>query len=164
MAHPRAARDELRKTYAAGTPLNLACERHGIPEATARAWKQRDAGTEQDWDRQRAAQQLAAGGHVEIVQRIVGDFLEAHAETLLQVKSSDMPAVERVECLSRLSDALTKTMAALGKAAPKLSELGIAMEVLTAMTTFARAHHPKLAASLLEILEPFGRELVKKYG
>ncbi|GAB0057427.1 hypothetical protein SIID45300_01755 [Candidatus Magnetaquicoccaceae bacterium FCR-1] len=164
MAHSPTTRTLVREAYAAGAALVIACERHKVPEATARAWKQRDAGTDLDWDKLRAAHALANGGHVEVVQRILTDFLEAHAEAIRQVKEAEIAPADRVELLSRLTDALSKTMAALSRAAPKLSELGVAMEILTLLAEFVRTRHPKSAPAILDILEPFGAELVKKYG
>ncbi|MBF0192278.1 MAG: DUF1804 family protein [Magnetococcales bacterium] len=163
MAHSPATRIAVRDAYASGSPLALAAGRAGVSEATARGWKQRVADTPEDWDKLRAARTLATGGHG-VVQQILGDFLELHGEAIREVKGATLAADERVALLASLTDSLSKTMSALGKAAPRLSELGIALEVLTSLADFARNHHPKAAQPILEILEPFGAELVKRYG
>ncbi|MBF0339774.1 MAG: DUF1804 family protein [Magnetococcales bacterium] len=164
MAHSPAVRIAVRDAYASGTSLALAAERSGVPEATARAWRQRVAGTPEDWDRLRAARGLASGGHTEVVQQILRDFLELHAAAIREVKESAIAADERVALLASLTDSLSKTMAALSRAAPKLSELGVALDVLTSLADFAHTHHPKSASAIIDILEPFGAELAKKYG
>ncbi|MBF0212293.1 MAG: DUF1804 family protein [Magnetococcales bacterium] len=164
MAHSPATRLAVRDAYISGAPLALAAGRAGVSEATARGWKQRAAGSPEDWDKLRAARGMTDQGREERVRQILGDFLELHQEAIRNVRGSDKPPDEQAALLASLTDSLAKTMSALSRAAPKLSELGIALEVLTALADFARTHHPKGAAAILEILQPFGAELAKKYG
>lgn len=164
MAHTPAKRLAVRDAYLTGVPLALAAERTGVAESTVRGWRQRDAGGPEDWDKLRAARTLATGGHG-VVQQILGDFLELHGEAIREIKTSANMAPEaRVALLASLTDSLSKTMAALSKGAPKLSELGVALEVLTLLADHVQAEHPGSASAIIHILEPFGALLVKKYG
>ncbi|HWQ10018.1 MAG TPA: DUF1804 family protein, partial [Holophaga sp.] len=73
-------------------------------------------------------------------------------------------ALDKAEALSRLSDAYVKTMRCLQKSSPELSRLAVASEVLQHLARFVRERHPQHAGALLQVLEPFGEELVKLYG
>ncbi|MBF0583092.1 MAG: DUF935 family protein [Magnetococcales bacterium] len=59
-----------------------------------------------------------------MVQKILGDFLSLHHEVIQQIRS--LPAEEQTKQIASLTDSLSKTMAALGRATPELSRLGIA--------------------------------------
>ncbi|MBF0401311.1 MAG: DUF1804 family protein [Magnetococcales bacterium] len=161
MAHSPAARMAVRDAYVAGATLAMAAQRAGVSEATARAWKKAAVGAE-GWDRLRAARSLISGGHAEMVQKILGDFLSLHHEVIQQIRS--LPAEEQTKQIASLTDSLSKTMAALGRATPELSRLGIALDVLHKEGEFIRAHYPRLAPTFLEMLEPFSNQLVKEYG
>lgn len=162
MAHSPAARTAVRDAYIAGATLGMAAERARVPEATARAWKKAAISTGDDWERLRAARTLAVGTHGEMVQQILGEFLSLHHEAVQNVRSKT--AEEQVQMIASLTDSLSKTMAALGKAAPELSRLGVAMEVLRALGEFIRTHHPDMATLFMEVLEPFSSQLVRDYG
>ena len=66
--------------------------------------------------------------------------------------------------LASLADAFNKTVAASRKVLPETSELATAMEVLNFMAIFIQEKYPQHLSAFLEILEPFGQEINKKYG
>jgi hypothetical protein len=72
--------------------------------------------------------------------------------------------LERAEAMSRLADAYTKTIRAITKSAPELNRLAVASEVLQLLAKFVRDRFPAHAVAFMEVLEPFGEELVKVYG
>lgn len=161
MAHPHTARIAVRDAYIAGATLAMAADRARVPEATARAWKKAAVGAD-DWDRLRAARTLATGTQGEMVQQILGDFLSLHHEAIQNIRSK--PAEEQVQMIASLTDSLSKTMSALSKAAPELSKLGVAMDVLRSLGEFIRTHHPSQAVTFMEVLEPFSDQLARDYG
>ncbi len=163
MAHSPATKQAVRTAYIQGMPLAQAAEQMGVSEATARKWRGADLGGSSDWDKLKSAHQLAAGLHGNQVQEILGRFLVVHSRAIEELENPDVAADLRVQRLASLTDSLAKTMSALGRAAPELSRLGIAMDVLRALAEFIKAHHPKLMASFMEILEPFGTQLAKEY-
>jgi hypothetical protein len=161
MAHPHTVRTAVRDAYVGGATLVMAAKLAGVPEVTARAWK-RDAVGADDWDRLRTARTLAAGTQGEKVQQILGDFLSLHHEAIQNIRSR--PAEEQVQMIASLTDSLSKTMSALGRAAPELSKLGVAMEVLRLLGEFIRTNHPSQAVTFMEALEPFSDQLARNYG
>ncbi len=161
MAYHPGRKIQAREAYITGATLTLVAQQIGVAEATVRAWKKAATGTE-DWDRLRAARNLASGGHEELVQKILGNFLELLDEVTRNVR--DKPAEEQVQLMASLTDSLSKTMRGLSGAAPKLSRLGVAMEVLRLQGEFVRNHHPDLASAFMEMLEPFGNQLAREYG
>ena len=66
--------------------------------------------------------------------------------------------------MASLSDAFNKMVASAGRVAPKISELGVANDVLQRQAEFIREFYPQHAAAFLEIIEPFGERLVEVYG
>jgi len=53
---------------------------------------------------------------------------------------------------------------AITKSAPELNRLAVASEVLQLLAKFVRDRFPAHATAFMEVLEPFGEELVKVYG
>lgn len=75
----------------------------------------------------------------------------------------DLSASERVKLMATLSDAFNKTVAAASRSAPKLSELGVAYDVLKRLAEFVSRKNPEQADVILEILGPFGDYLAEVY-
>ena len=116
MAHPPETSAKLRAAYVYDRlGLEAAAEKAGVSIATARRWK-RDAETSgDDWERARSAARLAGDGTQTLAQLILDDYLMLHQATIEGVKTAtDVPPIQRAEILSRLADAFTKTMAAMG--------------------------------------------------
>ena len=166
MAHGQEKRTALRSGYVHdGLPLGAAAKRLGLPESTARRWKRRARKDGDDWDRARAAASLAGEGPEKMVAAILEDFIRLFQTTLEEVKKDEkMAAGEKAESLSRLADAFSKTIRSAAAAAPELSRLAVAMELLTALGDFVKERFPHHADAFTEILEPFGAELAKQYG
>ncbi|MBF0283600.1 MAG: DUF1804 family protein [Magnetococcales bacterium] len=163
MAHGVEKRQQVRTLYAAGRTLEDAAKEVGVSYNTARTWRNTAKVEGDDWDKARAARRLSGLGTEDAAMAIIEDFLAAHGEAIKQVRENpEISPIQRTQALCGLADAFSKTMAAVGKATPQLSWLGVAMEVLAKLAAFIQAHHPEQAAAFLEILEPFGRELSKE--
>ncbi len=65
--------------------------------------------------------------------------------------------------LVSLSDAMTKMAASAKRFAPKVSELGVAQDVMAKLLEFVRETFPQHTAAILEIIEPFGEHLAGIY-
>lgn len=166
MAHPPEIRAKVRAAYVHDRmPLEAAAERHGISYPTARRWKSDAENNGDDWERARSAARLAGDGVQHVAQMILEDYLHLHQATVEGVKSADNIApLAKAEVLSRLADAFTKTMSAVGKASPELSRLAVATDVLQRLAKYVGSNHPHLAEALLEVLEPFAADLARDYG
>jgi hypothetical protein len=98
-----------------------------------------------------------------LLDKLLSEFLVLHKEAMESVKTEITDPIKRVEALTRLSQALDRTLNALLKATPKTPELTIAKDVLNHQVAFVQANFPQQAPALLTILEPFGAELIQLY-
>lgn len=166
MAHDADKRREARKRYV--------YERQALPtiaiaitvaEATLRRWKREAARGGDDWDQARGANAIAGGGLDNLIIEVVQDYVTMHQATIEDLRNDpDVAAADKARILASLADAFTKTVNAAGRVSPKISELGVAMDVLKRLVEFTSRHHPALAPQLLDMLEPFGAQLSEVYG
>ena len=168
MAHPPEMRSKLRSLYVhKGLGLEHAAQRLSVSPRTASRWKQEAEAEGDDWDKARAAHHLAGEGAEAVSRAVLEDFLNLFQVVMGEVKGekgSKLKPIEKAEAISRLADAYTKTTRAIQRSAPELNRLAVASEVLQLLVRYIRAQAPKQAPALLEVLEPFGDELVKHYG
>ena len=136
---------------------------YGISEATVGRWKKaaKDAGD--DWDKARTAHVIAGEGMEAVVSTVVEDFMIQAQAILDEVKDGDHTTKEKVGMLVALSDAMTKMTSSARKLAPKISELGVAQDVMGKLLDFVKEHFPQHAHVILEIIEPFGERLSEIY-
>jgi transposase len=136
----------------------------GVSEATIGRWKKaaKDAGD--DWDKARAAHVLAGEGVEVVVSTVVEDFMIQAQGILDEIKEGTHTTREKVDMLVQLSDAMTKMAASAKRFAPKVSELGVAQDVMAKLLDFVREEFPHHAKAILEIIEPFGERLSEIYA
>ena len=135
-----------------------------VRASTIRRWKRDALSHMDDWDIARSAHMIAGQGLEAVVAATVEDFVILSQATIEDIKASGADSETKVKQLAALADAITKTVSAASRLAPKLSELGIAQDVLKRLSEFVSSEYPQHADAFLEILEPFGVELVKAYG
>ena len=75
-----------------------------------------------------------------------------------------MAVADRIKMMTSLADAMNKMTVSAGKLAPKISELGVAQDVVRRLMEFVRENYPDHAGALLQIVEPFGENLVEAYS
>jgi hypothetical protein len=117
--------------------------------------------TKRSTKRSSAAAWLSKQKRKVLLDKLLGEFLVLHKEAMESVKNEITDPIKRVEALTRLSQALDRTLNALIKATPQTANLTIAQDVLKHQVAFVEANFPQHAAALLTILEPFGAELIK---
>lgn len=136
-----------------------------VSEATLRRWKREAKERGDDWDVARAANTIAGEGMEAIVAAVIEDFVVLYQATIEGLKGDpNVAPAERVKLMASLADAFHKMISASGRVSPKISELGIAMDVLKRLGDFIRKDHPAQAGAFLELLEPFGLHLSEAYG
>lgn len=141
------------------------CLALGISDSTLRRWKKDARQLGDDWDVARSATMLAGEGLETVVASVVEDFVILFQATVEDVKSSEtLQAADRVKLMASLSDAFNKMVSSAGRVAPKLSELGVANDVLSRLAEFVRIEFPQHSSAFVEILEPFGDRLAEVYG
>ncbi len=137
----------------------------GYSTATIQRWKKQAKLNGDDWDVARAAHLIGDQGLESAISYFVHEFV-AYAEiTMAALKmEKDMSIEARTKNLVLLADAMTKATSSAGKLAPKVSEFGIAQDVLKRLLEFVRHEFPGHGEAIQEILEPFGEELAKAYS
>lgn len=166
MAHPQESKRIVRDAYVIDKlDLEAAAAKASIPYDTARKWKAAAASSGDDWDKARAAHSLTGAGASTLAQLVLHDFLIMYQATVEGVKDADdMAPKDKAETLSRLADAFQKTISAVAKAAPDLGRYAVATELLNDLAAFVASDFPQHRAALVEILEPFGASVARKYG
>ena len=168
MAHPQEIREKLRQLYVSGQQtLETAAMMCEIPQATARAWKRAAKEKGEDWDKLRAAYTMAGGGIEDLSRAMLAGFLTQYNNTMTMLQDADseslMPS-ERAKLLASLADAFTKTVAANARVMPETSKLAVSLEVSELMVAFVQREYPQHLMAVVEVMEPFGREIEKKFG
>ncbi len=81
MAHPKAARETLRKAYVYGQlTLEISAMQARVSVGTARRWKADAKAEGDDWDKVKAAHVMAGGSLDEIGREILTGFLFSSSE------------------------------------------------------------------------------------
>lgn len=136
---------------------------YGISEATVGRWKKAAKEQGDDWDKARTAHVIAGEGMEAVVSTVVEDFMIQAQAILEEIKVGTHSTKEKVDMLVSLSDAMTKMTSSARKLAPKISELGVAQDVMAKLLEFVRETFPQHAHVILEIIEPFGERLAELY-
>lgn len=166
MAHPKETRETLRRAYIFGNQsLELLAAQTGISFSTAMRWKKVSAEEGDDWDTLRSANTLASGAPEDVTRAILNSLMAQFQVTLEKVNTAeDIPAQERVQLLSSLSDAYTKAIAASKKVLPETDRIATAIGTVTLLSEFIQARYPQHLAAFVEIIEAFTPELEKTHA
>lgn len=166
MAHDRDKRREARRRYVFDRQaLSVVAIATKVSEASLRRWKADAKAAGDDWDVARSANTVAGEGLERLIVDVVQDYVVVHQATIEDLRADKaLAAAEKAKILAGLADSFNKTVNAAGRVSPKISELGVAMDVLKRLGEFVLRDHPDLAPALLEILEPFGATLGEVYG
>lgn len=136
---------------------------YGISEATVGRWKKAAKAAGDDWDKARTAHVIAGEGVEVVVSSIVEDFMIQAQAILDEIRDGEHSTKEKVDMLVSISDAMTKMAAAAKRFAPKVSELGVAQDVMARLLEFVRESFPQHSSTILEIIEPFAERLAALY-
>nr|WP_321482223.1 DUF1804 family protein [uncultured Cohaesibacter sp.] len=150
MAHKDEKRTDARRAYIRDQQsVPVIALSIGVSEATVRRWK-RDAKQNGDnWDVARAAHMMAGEGLETVVSGVVEQFVTLFKATIEQLQDDgNLSPEERVKAMASLSDAFNKMVASAGRVAPKISELGVANDVLQRQAEFIREFYPPACRSL----------------
>lgn len=145
-------------------PGSLIAAELKISEATFARWKKaaREAGD--DWDMARTANQISGEGLESVMRVLVDEFTILAQSVLEEIKAAGTISIsDKVKAIVSIADAMNKMTISAGKLAPKISELGVAQDVMRRFLDFVRAEFPQHAPVILEIIEPFGEHLVEAY-
>ncbi|WP_281660984.1 DUF1804 family protein [Microvirgula aerodenitrificans] len=166
MAHSPEIRDRVRRLYVfERLGLEMAALQCGVSMSTAGRWKRESLDAGDDWDKLRSAAILAGGGIEAVARAALVGFMTQYQTTMDALNENpDIAAEKKVAMLASLADSFNKTVSASKRVLPETSQLATAMEVVQRLAGFIRERYPKHAAAFVEVLEPFGEDLVKCYG
>jgi len=165
MAHKPETRNAVRSSYVhEHLPLDAACKKHDVSFNTGRTWKKRAKENGDDWDKARAANQMAKGGLGDITTQLLEDFTLLFKSTVEDITTGEYDGLKKAEALSRLSDAYTKTMKAAAGGDPKIAKLSTALETLQLLANYIKEEHPDVLERFSLILEPFGAKVNEAFS
>lgn len=143
----------------------------GVSANTVGRWKRAAKDMGDDWDTARAAHMIAGEGLDAVITTVVEEFMIMAQSAIDELKADagknkddQMPIDKRIAMMTSLADAMTKMTVSAGKLAPKVSELGVAQDVILRLIEFVKEEYPQHAPILLQISEPFTERLVEAYG
>lgn len=166
MAHPKEVRARLRQLYiSTQQPLDTIALQLNVSLSAARRWKREAAEKGDDWGALRTAIVLSADSVEATAREALGLFLVHYQSTLQSVnESDDMDPEVKTKLLSSLVYSYQTMTRASQHAMPGAARLGVALEIVEALGNFVESRYPDRGATLLEVLEAFGPELVRMYG
>lgn len=157
----RKARSDYIYRRLSGTTIALL---HNISASTFGRWKKAAKKDGDDWDIARSASVLAGEGIDIVVSSVVEDFVVMAQVTMEEMKNSTMPAIEKVKALASLADAMNKMVISAGRVAPKISELGVAQDVVNRFIEFVQHEFPQYSEMMAELAIPFGDHIANIYA
>ncbi|SFF13572.1 DUF1804 family protein [Nitrosomonas sp. Nm166] len=140
-------------------------DRFNVPVSTITRWKKDALEKGDDWDRARAAARLSGQGMEAVTTAVLEDFVLMFQSAMEEIKNAkDIKPFDKVEMLSKLSDAYAKTAAAMAKANPKLDKLSFAADILRDLVQYVQQHYPQHSMAMEQVLMPFSEEIGRRYG
>lgn len=137
----------------------------GVSQSTVRRWKKAAKANGDDWDIGRSANMLSGESMEAIVTNVLERFIIQFEATISDLEADkNIGAADRAKILQGLGDAFAKTISSAARVAPKISEMGVANDVVRRLTNFVGENYPHHSDAFLEILEPFGDHLIEVYG
>lgn len=164
MAHSQQTKDNVRRLYIEGMPLNGAAIASGVSYDTARDWKRIAKQNGDDWDTARSAYQISEQGVDDLMKTFVEQMMRQAVTTMREIESGSLSAVEKVALQAQLSDAMSKHSKAMSRINPKLGALSISLDTLKTVAEYLSKHDKTALASFQEHLEGIGATLQARYG
>lgn len=166
MAYPIEKISAARAAYVYEA-LNLEeiSSRFNVPYSTIIRWKKLAQQKGDDWDRARSAARLSGEGMESVTRVVLEELVLQFQSTLEEIKKAqDIHPAQKVDLLSSLSDAYSKTVASMAKANPKLDKLSFAAGMLRDLVQYIQTNYPQHATAMEQVLMPFSEEIGKRYG
>ena len=166
MAYTQEHRSQARGLYIyQRLSLEVISEKTGVAQSTLKLWKRAAFRAGDDWDQVRTSHDLADCGFKYTIAAVMQDYLREHKRAIEELsKDPTIKAADRAKMLSSLAFSLREMRQSVSQLNPELSKLSFAVEVIHRLTTFVKDQYPQHAAVILEILEPFGEAMAKRYG
>lgn len=164
MAHSQQTKDNVRRLYIEGMPLNGAAIASGVSYDTAREWKRSAKQNGDDWDTARSAYQISEQGVDDLMKTFVEQMMRQAVTTMREIESGTLSAVEKVALQAQLSDAMSKHSKAMSRINPKLGALSVSLDTLKTIAEYLSKHDKNALVVFQEHLEGIGATLQSRYG
>lgn len=137
---------------------------YGVSEATIGRWKKQAKAGGDDWDMARTAAVMAGQGGDVVTSIVLEEYMLQAQHLLHEIKNGKLDVETKVRLMASLADSTTKMVAAASRAAPKLSELGVAQAVVEELVDFVREKLPHLTDAIQELLGPFADHISLRFA
>ncbi len=164
MAHSQETRDNVRRLYIEGMPLNGAAVSCDVHYDSARDWKAKAKAAGDDWDTARAAYRISEQGMDDLNKQLVEDFARQVITTTRELEQSKLPAADKATLIAQLADAYAKFSKSFARINPQFSGLSVALDTLKTIVDHLRKSDPAALKHLQPHLEEVGAALGKRYG
>jgi len=159
-------RDEVRALYV-HSHLNIPqiSDRLNLPVRTIHRYRANARNDGDDWEVARLSALVAGQGYQAAVSQVLEGLLK-QSQCVMQAINEDetLDPEKKMSMLAQLAYSMNMARKAAEGLNPKISKLTVALEVLNLLTRHIRDEHPEHAAAFLEILQPFGTELRRRYA
>jgi hypothetical protein len=163
VAHSQETRDNVRRLYIEGLPLNAAAITCGISYDTSRDWKKSAKRRGDDWDTARTAYSISDAGIDALNQQLVESFARQALTTMRELDLAAIPAADKVQLQASLADAYAKFSKAFSRINPTFSGLAIALDSLKIIVDYLRQHDPAALRALHPHIDEIGGLLGKRH-
>ena len=159
-------RDEVRALYVHGhLTITQICEKLNLPARTLHRYRAKARMEGDDWENARLSALIAGQGYQAAVSQVLEGLLQ-QSQSVMQAITADeeIDSEKKMTMLAQLAYSMNMARKAAEGLNPKISKLTIALEVLNLLTRYIRDEHPEHTAAFLDILQPFGTELRRRYA
>jgi len=164
MAHSQQTKDNVRRLYIEGMPLNGASIASGVAYDTSREWKRVAKQNGDDWDTARAAYQISEQGVDDLTRNMIESMMRQGLVISRELENGNLTAVQKVQMHASLSDSMSKFSKSMSRVNPKLGALSIALDTLKTIAEYLSKHDKDALANFQENLEGIGATLQARYG
>lgn len=166
MAYSKETRTKARSLYVHSRySLPTIAVSLDVGSGTVSRWKADARKRGDDWDIARSADTMQGEGFDKLVSDAVEGFTVMFQATMEQIQQAeDMQPADKAKMMASLADSFNKMINSAGRAAPNLSKLGIAIDVIKKLSEFVSSDFQQHSEAFEEILEPFGLEIAKAYA
>lgn len=161
-----ALREEARALYVHGAlRMPAIAEKLALPLRTLYRYKEQARAAGDDWEDARLAALVAGLGYQATVSHVLEGLLKQAQAVMGSIQEDPkLTAEQRMNLLAKLAYAMNMARKSAEALNPKISKLTVGLEVLSLLTRYIRDQHPDQAAVFLDILQPFGADLRRRYG
>lgn len=164
--YSNALRNEVRATYVHGN-LSFAQigEKLNLPLRTLYRYKAQAREKGDDWEDARLSALISGMGYQAAVSQVLEGLLR-QSQCVMQAITDDntLSSEKKMTMLAQLAFSMNMARKSAEGLNPKINKLSVALEILNLLTRYIRDHHPEHVATFLDILQPFGADLRKRYA